>query len=197
MDQRIDNIRQDLSQITQEEYKKHGYDATKTSAKPLKDKAPKNEKEINMEVNNLQYKFNNMIYKNEKKNKNNPGEQKEVNQNVEFMDNTADMFNIVDNDKEYLEWRKLAIEERLEILEEYLESIIDLDEEVKEQLRNMVEKQAILYKKDIDYDKINKKILKINILKKVDGKYILKEDVKKVNVRKKNQSNINKLLKKI
>lgn len=197
MDQRIDNIRRDLSQITQEEYKKHGYDSTKTSAKPLKDKALKNEKEINMEVNNLQYKFTNMIYKNEKKNKNNPGEQKEVNQNVEFMDNTADMFNIVDNEKEYLDWRKLAIEERLEILEEYLEGITDLDEEVKEQLHNMVEKQAILYKKDIDYDKINKKILKINILKKVDGKYILKEDVKKVNVRKKNQSNINKLLKKI
>lgn len=189
MEDNIDKLREDLYQIAQSEYQKSGYIPVKTSAKDLKNPHGIIEKDVDKELKNLEGKVNLMVKKNENKNK--------VDEEADkyFMDNTLDMFNIVEDEKEYKEWRRLDIKDRLEILEEYLRDFEDLGEDIRSQLYDMVENKKILYKKDIDYDKINRKIIKINILKKIGTEYILKEDVKKVNIRKQNQNSIKKLLK--
>ena len=192
MDKQIDKIREDLHQLCQQEYQKNNYQPTKTSAKELKNPLGFKEKEVDAEVSKLEGKVKMMISKNEKKGKI-AGEPEPQ----DFMDNTSDMFTIVDSDKEYLEWRKLEIDRRLEILENYFNAFEEeIDAVVKQQLRVLVGNQKLLYKKDINYDKVNEKIISITLLKKIDGKYVLKETVKKVSARKQNQSHINKLLKK-
>lgn len=186
MEDNIDKIRADLYQIANSEYEKNGYKPIKTSAKELKNPDGFNEKDVEKELNNYQNKVKMMV---QKKNKNALQEEEAK---KDFMDNTLDTFNIVEDEKEYKEWRKLDLPERLEILEKHFKEFPDLGDDIKEQLRDMVDKQKILYKKDINYDKINKKILKITLLKKVGEEYVLKEDVKKVNIRKKNHNNIKK-----
>ena len=126
---------------------------------------------------------------------------KKKNSVSDIMDNTSDMFNILENTEEYLDWRKLSIDDKLKSLDIFFEAEntdydISFTDEIKDELRELVNNKKLLYKKDILYDKINKRILSIPLLKYQDGKFILKEDVKKVNVKKSNLNNINKLLKK-
>ncbi len=204
MEARIEEIRNKLYHLTQEEYSNNGYIANKTEAKPLVDKIK--EKEAEIEINKFKGKMNQIIQKKEQK-KNisydkDPSIEKKSEIESSFMDNTSDQFNIVYDDIEYLEWRKIPIDEKLEILEKYFESDplftiqqIPLDNVIQNNLRGLVSINKILYKKDLIYDKINKKILSIPLIKYIDEKFVLKDDEKKINIKKQNLNNINKLFK--
>lgn len=196
MNNHLEDIRKNLKQIADSEYQKYGYIPEKTEAKELKSNIK--EKEMEIEANKLNGKMNNIIRKKEFKS----GKviDKSIN-NAYVMDNMSDNFNVIDNNDEYIDWRKLSIEDKLIILEEYFNSEkseydIDFDDNIKDELRKLVNEKKLLYKKDIIYDKINKKILKIPLLKLEDNKFVLKEDVKKINIKKTNLNSINKLLKK-
>jgi hypothetical protein len=196
MNDNLECIRNNLNKITQEEYNKYGYEPQKTEAKQLNDKIK--EKEINIEINKMTGKINKMIQKKEFKSNIYIEKKDSVS---DIMDNTSDMFNILENTEEYLDWRKLSIDDKLKSLDIFFEAEntdydISFTDEIKDELRELVNNKKLLYKKDILYDKINKRILSIPLLKYQDGKFILKEDVKKVNVKKSNLNNINKLLKK-
>ncbi len=199
MDSQIDKIRSHLDDLSKQEYAKHDYIPHKTSAKPLANNVK--DKEADMEINKLKGKIIQINRKKEYKSGfNNSFNVDKMNNS--FMDNTSDVFNIVEDASAYMEWRKTPIENKLQILEEYFESEphftsqnISLDDEIKDELRKAVEEKRILYKKDILFDKINKKILNIPLIKYIDEKFVLKEEEKKINIKKQNLSNINKLMK--
>jgi len=196
MNNHLEDIRKNLKQFADSEYQKYGYIPEKTEAKELKSNIK--EKEMEIEANKLNGKMNNIIRKKEFKS----GKviDKSIN-NAYVMDNMSDNFNVIDNNDDYIDWRKLSIEDKLIVLEEYFNSEnsdydIDFDDNIKDELRKLVNEKKLLYKKDILYDKINKKILIIPLLKIEDNKFVLKEDVKKINIKKTNLNSINKLLKK-
>lgn len=198
IDEKIDQIRFDLNTLSQKEYLKNKYTPAKTSAKDLKNTVK--EKEAEIEINKMKGKINKMIQqKEQKKNVYIDKSKAEIGNNA-FMDNTSDTFNIVDDEKDYTDWRKLPVPDKLEILEDFFDTDnmkhgVPYSEEIKEELRDLVNDNKILYKKDILYDKINAKILDIPLVKYQNGTFVLKGDEKKVNIKKKNLSNINKLLK--
>jgi hypothetical protein len=195
MNEHLESIRNNLQNITQEEYQKYGYIPSKTEAKQLKSNIK--EKEAEIQVNKMKGEINKMIRKKEFK----KSTFNEPTENVSFiMDNTSNMFNIVDKDVAYPDWRSLSNEDKLKVLDEFFEMEntgyeIPFNDTIKDELRELINQKKLLYKKDIIYDKINRKILSIPLLKCEKGIFILKEDVKKVNVKKSNLSNINKLLK--
>lgn len=189
MEERLSKLCIDIDKISKKEYLKQGYVPKKTEVKLTKSTVK--EKEVEIEINKMKGTIHKMIqHKEQKTNK----KIENKSENSMFMDNTSDAFNIVDDDKHYLEWRKLSVEDRLLILEEFMEDK-DYDEELQNILRIYVESGKILFRKDIHFDKINRKILELPLVKYINGKYIIKEDEKKVNVKKQNMNNINKLLK--
>lgn len=195
MNEHLESIRNNLQNITQEEYQKYGYIPSKTEAKQLKSNIK--EKEAEIQVNKMKGEINKMTRKKEFK----KSTYNEPTDNVSFiMDNTSNMFNIVDKDVAYPDWRSVSNEDKLKVLDEFFEMEntgyeIPFNDIIKDKLRELINQKKLLYKKDIIYDKINRKILNIPLLKCENGIFILKEDVKKVNVKKSNLSNINKLLK--
>ncbi len=201
MEGHIDKLRIDLNKLSQEEYEKQGYTPEKTSAKNLKSNIK--EKEAEIEMNKIKGKLGKIIQKKEQKKgivqtEEEKAEAQKFDSN--YMDNTSDTFNVISDEKDYPEWRKLPMQERLDILEDFLQSENnkygkEFDEEIKDALRGLVSDNKILYKKDILFDRINGKILDIPMVKYQKGEFILKSDEKKVNVKKQNLSNINKLLK--
>jgi hypothetical protein len=149
----------------------------------------------------MKVKINKMIQKKEQK-KNTNIEKKTINpyDNI-FMDNTSNAFNIIANDQVYDDWRKVSVDKKLEILEDYFQNenakfSVPFDDNIKNELRENIGKNKILYKKDIIYDKINKKILDIPLVKYENNIFILRSDEKKVNIKKQSLNNVNKLLKK-
>lgn len=185
---KIDNIKDNLEKITNEEYKKHNYVPVKREIKE-----PKGPKDSDLDINILNSKVKKMI-KNKK-----PDEKSGEKNNGSLLSQEHNMYNIVENSSEYTEWRKLQLNEKMTILESFLNTENSYNEpypeDIKNELRKMVRESKILYKKDITYDKVNKKILAIPILKYIDGKFVLQENIKIINVKKKNSNNINKLFK--
>lgn len=185
---KIDSIKDNLEKITNEEYKKHNYVPVKREIKE-----PKGPKDSDLDINILNSKVKKMI-KNKK-----PDEKSGEKNNGSLLSQEHNMYNIVENSSEYTEWRKLQLNEKMTILESFLNTENSYNEpypeDIKNELRKMVRESKILYKKDITYDKVNKKILAIPILKYIDGKFVLQENIKIINVKKKNSNNINKLFK--
>ena len=182
----IDKIRHFLQKITEDEYDKNDFTPVKKSAK---DKAEI--KESKMEVNQLRkkmYDFN--------KNKINNKDQKPEQTSTSTMETTTDeTFNVIEDESGYIERRKLPVEERVNILNEYFVSKPNIADDIKELILNDIKEGKYTTKKDIEYDKINKRVMNIPLLKLVDGEYVLKTVIKKISIKKKNQQNINKLFK--
>lgn len=192
----IDNIREKLNTMACEEYAKNNYIPIKKSAKELKEPT-----ENKLDLISFKNKMQKM---NQEKNKNKIYNPVDITDNNLILNkcnilNDDSIFNIIDEKEKYLEWRKLSIEDKLNILNIYLESTnkygCPYSEEIKEEIRELVKNKKLLYKKDITYDKINKKISNIPLIKYVDGIFFLKQDVKKISIKKKNINNVNKIFK--
>ena len=119
------------------------------------------------------------------------------------MDITVDGFNVISEEKIYIEWKKIEISEKLLILEKYFDDDIEnpkfnipFSAEIKDKIIQLINENNLLTKKDILYDKVNKKILDIPLIKFQNGIFELKRDEKKINIRKNNIKNINKILQK-
>ena len=109
IEKQIKNICETINKLTEDEYKKNNFVPHKTSAKNRKEP-----KESTMEMNQLRSKMFEIQ-------KNKQSDRKNDNSNVSVMnDINNDNFNIVSNEKEYKEWRKLTIDEKIDLLNKYL-----------------------------------------------------------------------------
>lgn len=105
----------------------------------------------------VNYEINNMMYRNSKK--------KMKNKEINFIDNLEELeVNTVKDSTLYKDFKSLTIDERLKSLEQFLDkiSISDIDKKV---LMDLIKEDALKTKNEIDYDKINKNIRQIKILK--------------------------------
>src|SRR3989304_5135722 len=100
MDEKIDKICLEIDKISKREYIKNGYISKKIEVKPKKDTIK--EKDMEIEINKIKGQFNKIIQKKERKSNSKPIIPN--NDNL-FMDNKSDVFNIIDNDTDYIEWR--------------------------------------------------------------------------------------------
>lgn len=71
--------------------------------------------------------------------------------------------NTVINENEYKDFKFHSIDDRLNILNNYFKNI-NIDENEKENLIEMVKDEKLKNKNDINFDKINKSIVNISIL---------------------------------
>ena len=74
------------------------------------------------------------------------------------------MINIVKDESNFKEFKELELDEKLDLLETYC-SEKELSKDIVDILEKMVTECELKNKCDINYDKINKKICNINILK--------------------------------
>jgi hypothetical protein len=87
------------------------------------------------------------------------------NKEINFIDNLEELeVNTVKDSTLYKDFKSLTIDERLKSLEQFLDkiSISDIDKKV---LMDLIKDDALKTKNEIDYDKINKNIRQIKILK--------------------------------
>jgi hypothetical protein len=86
------------------------------------------------------------------------------------------MYNIIDDDVKYDDWKKIDVENRRRMAEEYMKNVEEINKkdigvDLRENILQAIEGNKILYKKDITYDKINGKIMKLNGLEYKNGEY--------------------------
>jgi len=83
---------------------------------------------------------------------------------------SSNVFNSTQKNTERLPWRTLSSEKRLDIFNEYLDSIFSkesgktIDSNTVEMIRGLVVKGKLKLKKEITYDNVNERIIKIHAL---------------------------------
>jgi hypothetical protein len=104
------------------------------------------------------------------------------------------MMNIVINEENLLEFKFLDIEKRLDLLNNYFEKI-NIDQDDKNKLIDLIKSNNLKNKTEINYDKVNKRIIKITKLEydNINNKYFYNNKISK----KKNSSKnlVNQLIK--
>ena len=110
----------------------------------------------------MNYQINNMI----RTNQNLRYRNKDKTNKKHYIEATFDesMFNIVKEDDDYKLFKSLESDDKLKLLDIFLEEKLISDDD-KAKLISLVTENKIKTKDDIIYDKINKKILNIKILK--------------------------------
>ena len=81
--------------------------------------------------------------------------------------NDNNVFNIVKEKKEYIDWKQLDNTIKKDKVKEYLElnsQYYYLNEELFEELYELIDSKKINYKKYIEYDKVNERIVKMPVL---------------------------------
>ena len=81
--------------------------------------------------------------------------------------NDSNVFNIVKEKKEYIDWKQLDNTIKKDKVKEYLElnsQYYYLNEELFEELYELIDSKKINYKKYIEYDKVNERIVKMPVL---------------------------------
>tara|TARA_B100001250_G_C19562288_1_gene683881 strand:+ start:18 stop:578 length:561 start_codon:yes stop_codon:yes gene_type:complete len=117
-----------------------------------------------MEIKNLKYKLDKIT--NQKKGSDKFKEHETDLTHVDII-NCNNVFNIVKDQSEYVEWKKLVVELKLEKLKVYLDKNMEelfITEDQVEELMRLVKDNKINYKKYINYDKINAQIISLPIL---------------------------------
>ena len=123
----------------------------------------------------VNYEINNMLYRNSKK--------KIKNNEINFIDNLEELeVNTVKDSTIYKDFKSLTISERLQCLQTFLDKINITDDD-KTILINLIKDDSLKTKNEIDYDKINQNIRQIKLLK-----YNLDENIYFINNIKKDNN---------
>ena len=104
--------------------------------------------------------------------------------------NDTNVFNIVKEKKEYIDWKQLDNTIKKDKVKEYLElnsKYYYLNEELFEELYELIDSKKINYKKYIEYDKVNERIIKMPIL--VNDKILEKTNINICDTKKIKKSN--------
>jgi len=204
----IEDLKQQFQTVTQNEYKIHNFqekaaepiDTEKVENKKLKQQAKTNF-ELDMMYNKINQISKKVAYR-KKTQVINQIETQTMNQNLL---NDPDIFNIVNNEKEYKDWKQLTVEEQLQKADEFFASTHYLeedqepyDEATKAILLELIKDGQLYLKKDIEYDKINQRIANIPLAKyQIETKtYAVKPAESKKNMRKMSQNAVSKIIKK-
>ena len=81
--------------------------------------------------------------------------------------NDSNVFNIVKEKKEYIDWKQLDNSIKKDKIREYLElnsKYYYINEELFDELYELIDSKKINYKKYIEYDKVNERIIKMPLL---------------------------------
>ena len=81
--------------------------------------------------------------------------------------NDSNVFNIVKEKKEYIDWKQLDNSIKKDKIREYLElnsKYYYINEELFDELYELIDSKKINYKKYIEYDKVNERIVKMPVL---------------------------------
>lgn len=188
--ERIDEIRGQMIKLFEQECMKNNV-AIEKKVKKIKVK-----KDDNTDLNILKGRINKMMYKNELKKKGGDVKnQNEGNSENKFLDSNDDIFNIVNDESDYLDWKKIPKGEKIELIKKYFEERNEIPDKIRDEIIELIENNKLTTKKEITYDKINRKIINIPLIKNINNEYILKLNEKKINIKKRNMNNINKLFK--
>lgn len=202
----IDNLRNNIKKIVQTEYKLNNYIPVSRQNKKMDENSDKKEP-INYDLIKLNNQITRMAKKKEYKNSRkilNINDQQESSQSV-IVNNAPmdlsikdDLYNVMDDDKQYIDWKHVDIDIKKKKVEEYIGEIskqngVDIPEDIKNEIFKMIDENKILYKKDINFDKINMKIINLFGLTFNNGEYAF--SVVPVKLKKKNL--INSMIKKM
>lgn len=173
----IDQIRSNIKKLRESEYQKANFAPTEKSSRTKKPVSIEKTKEL-VEI---QGKISQMRY--------NAEQNKKGLVNFGGLENNLVTFgetevNSIENAENYVEWKKISNDERIEYMNDFLENQ-NYSENLKLTIIEMTKNGEILNKKDIDYDKINKRILSLPIVKKTKDSYeIKKKEDKKSTIKK-------------
>ena len=159
----INNIRIKLEQERIEEYKLIGFEI-------IIEEKPKVFKEgLDYDTKKLKTKLVNYVYEKSKKEDEiqlggaAEEEQSKINQ-IDIV-NGENIFNVIKDKNTYIEWKKLENDFKKEKIMYYLKTHdIELEKEVLDIIFDNVDSNKINYKKYIEYDKINERIIKMPLL---------------------------------
>lgn len=195
IDHRINEIRDNLAEMAQGEYKVHDYTPHKTSAKELKEP-----KENKMELQKYGYEMYRMAAKKEHRKRVKLDDKKDDDKEVgiSILDLDGSQFNVIGDETEYIDWRKLERETKKKLYEEFIEKMEGVEDDMKSKLLGeglyMIDNGGLNTKKEIVYDKINGNILNIPAINYEEG--IWKDMKVRITKKKKTMKNINKIIKK-
>jgi hypothetical protein len=170
----IDKLRDKIRQVIDEEYKKYKYVPHKKDTEEQTDKPQK--ESINYDMLKLNSQLIKMAKRKEYKNKKTNENKKEVEGDNVYLSIKDDLYNIIDDNKSYIEWKNIPMDEKKELIKKYIEAIEKdnnkmISDVIRQSIIEAIENKKILYKKDINYDKINKKILNLYGLTFVNDNY--------------------------
>lgn len=110
-------------------------------------------------MTSINYEIQNMLYQNSKRKK------KFNKSKINFIDDLEQLeVNTVKDITNFKDFKSLTIPERLEIIQNYFNKI-NISEKDQSFIINLIKKDHLKNKTDIDYDKVNKSIRNIKILK--------------------------------
>ena len=110
-------------------------------------------------MTSINYEIQNMLYQNLKRKK------KFNKSKINFIDDLEQLeVNTVKDITNFKDFKSLTIPERLEIIQNYFNKI-NISEKDQSFIINLIKKDNLKNKTDIDYDKVNKSIRNIKILK--------------------------------
>ena len=81
--------------------------------------------------------------------------------------NDGNVFNLMEDNTNYNDWKSLTIDEQKEKLKNYLDlnkNNYYLDDDLTNKLNKLIDDKKIYYKKYIEYDKVNERIIKLPLL---------------------------------
>ena len=180
----IDKLQQSIHNIIQLEYTLNNYrpnDASDVKSEEIN----KQPTEVNYDLIKLNNQLTKMALKKEFRKKmstdsntttSNGATNTIQQQQTSSLSINDDLYNKIDDDNQYDDWRQTAKENKMKLLDEYFEEQktkngIGISETMKKDIIAAVDENKILYKKDINFDKINKKIINLFGLVFIDGNY--------------------------
>ena len=158
----INNIRIKLEQERIEEYNLIGFEII------VEDKPKVFKEGLDYETKKLKTKLVNYVYEKSKKEDEiqlgaAAEEQSKINQ-IDIV-NGENIFNVIKDKNTYVEWKKLENDVKKEKIIYYLNTHdIELEKELLDIIFDNVDTNKINYKKYIEYDKINERIIKMPLL---------------------------------
>jgi len=167
----IKDLINNLSKIKRAEYNKTNF---KPTNKIIKIKRKKNHNKETIDLKNFKSKVSSTVYKYSQKNLNN-NNNNIINFGNDLNDRNNNIFNLVDANTIQITWRQLTNDEKIEKIKKFFSEenkkefeITNNNKYSKELIDKMVDlisKNKIIYKKQVNYDQINNRIISLPCIK--------------------------------
>ena len=167
----INELISNLSEIKRIEYNKTNF---KPTNKIVIIKKKKNHNKETIDLKNFKSKVSSTVYKYSQKNLNNK-DNNIINFGNDLNDSNNNIFNLVDNNTIQITWRQLTNDEKIEKIKRFFseENKKHLEitnqnkysQELIDKMIDLITKNKIIYKKQVNYDQINNRIISLPCIK--------------------------------